>query len=105
MSRFADNPLDTDPSLGLMGRLEGAVGRALERVRQLERELDDARGQTADLDRVLSRVTGGELPPSALLERVKALEGENAALRARISDGRERVERLLAKIRFLEKQR
>jgi len=103
MSRSADSP--TDASFGMMGRLEGAVARALERVRQLEREVDEARGQTADLDRVLLRVTGGELPPSALLERVQALEGENAALRGRISDGRERIERLLAKIRFLEEQR
>jgi hypothetical protein len=88
-----------------MARLEAAVLRALERIRQLEGQLGDAQRRTGELDQVLARITAGEVAPSSLLESVRALEGENADLRQRLAGGRERVERLLAKIRFLEEQR
>jgi hypothetical protein len=39
-----------------------------------------------------------------MVSRLRALEEENADLRSRIDQGREGVERLLAKIRFLENQ-
>jgi chromosome segregation ATPase len=86
-------------------RLEGAVSRALERIRQLESQLEDSRRQSGELDQVLGQITSGELPPSSLMERMHALEAENADLRQRLTGARERVERLLAKIRFLEEQR
>ena len=40
-----------------------------------------------------------------LLSRLKALESENEDLHARLEQGREGVERVLARIRFLEEQR
>ena len=85
--------------------LEAAVGRAVERMRTLERQLEEARRGAAELDGVLGRLTGGELLPSALLERLSAVEARNHVLERRLEEGRSRVERLLAKIRFLEEQR
>lgn len=85
-------------------RVELAVGRAVERIRELESEVRDARRRAGELDRVLVRIAGGELEPTDLVERLRALEEENADLRGRLAAGRERVERLLAKIRFLEER-
>jgi chromosome segregation ATPase len=81
------------------------VARALERIRQLESQLREAQRRSGELDAVLGRITSGELPPSSLLDRLRELESENSDLRARLAGGRERVERMLAKIRFLEEQR
>src|SRR5512145_1450470 len=86
-------------------RLEAAVSRALERIHQLESQLQESRNRSGELDSLLGRITAGELPPSSLLEGMRALEAENADLRQRLAGARERVERLLAKIRFLEEQR
>jgi hypothetical protein len=88
-----------------MMRLETAVTRALDRIRQLEAQLLESRRKSGELDTVLGKITAGDLPPSQMLERLRALEGENTELRQRLSAGKERVERLLAKIRFLEEQR
>jgi predicted RNase H-like nuclease (RuvC/YqgF family) len=103
MSAFVHN--GQGPEASTMLRLDGAVERALERIRELEERLEGAEERARDLDGLLAHMSGGELPPTALLDRVRALEGENADLRRRLSGGREGVERLLAKIRFLEDQR
>jgi predicted RNase H-like nuclease (RuvC/YqgF family) len=103
MSRSEDsagNPTQ-DPLLGL----EHAVGRALHRIRDLESRLGEAERRAAELDHVLLDVSGGEQRPTVLLDRVNALEAENEELRGRLARGREGVERLLARIRFLEAQR
>ena len=47
----------------------------------------------------------GSANPADMHTRLKSLEVENADLTRRLDDGREGVERLLAKIRFLEEQR
>jgi predicted RNase H-like nuclease (RuvC/YqgF family) len=86
-------------------RLEQAVGRALERIDELEEKLRASERRVGDLDQVLAGITGGGLEPSVLVDGVRALEEENAELRRRLAGGREGVERLLSKIRFLEEQR
>jgi hypothetical protein len=103
MSRSEDSgsPGEEDPLLGL----EQAVGRALQRIRELESRLGEAERRAEELDRVLLDVSGGEHKPTMLVDRVGALEAENLELRDRIARGREGVERLLARIRFLEDQR
>jgi hypothetical protein len=86
-------------------RLEQAVGRAVARIRDLEGRLEASERRVRDLDQVLSGVTGGDVGPSVLVDSVRALEAENADLRRRLGGGREGIERLLSKIRFLEEQR
>jgi hypothetical protein len=103
VSRSADSPsgADADP----LGRLEEALDRALARIRELEAGLADAHSRARELDDALKGVTGGELEPSVLMDRVGALEGENEELRSRLAQGREGIERLLARIRFIEERR
>ena len=94
-----------NPEREVLGRLEGATARALERLRSLEQDLADSRRRTEELDRAMTEVTGGGVPASAMMDRLRALEAENGDLKRRLGGARERVERLLAKIRFLEEQR
>jgi hypothetical protein len=103
MSRSEDNAPEgkEDPLLGL----EQAVGRALQRIRELEARLGEAERRAEELDDVLLDVSGGEQKPTVLVDRVNRLEAENQELLERLAQGREGVERLLARIRFLEDQR
>jgi hypothetical protein len=103
VSRSVAEPRASHPET--LSRLEDAVGRALARIDALQGELTRTGRRADDLDDVLAGITGGDLAPSALLERLRDLEEENADLHRRLAAGREGVERLLAKIRFLEEQR
>ena len=93
-----------NPVLEEFQRLGSAVEAAVHRIRKLGRELDEARAQASRLEDQLRRFTGGEEAPSELLARLGRLEGENRVLRERLEKGREGVERMLARIRFLEEQ-
>jgi predicted nuclease with TOPRIM domain len=64
-----------------------------------------AEERSEELEELLRRFTGHEVEPAQILARLRKLEEENADLRTRLEQGREGVERLLAKIRFLENQR
>jgi phage shock protein A len=103
MSRSADN----EPAAGeaTLSRLEAAVSQAVERISELEAERDRHRRRAEQLDRLLARIAGGDLPPGTLVDHLAALEAENADLRARVDRVREHVERLFAKIRFLDERR
>jgi hypothetical protein len=58
----------------------------------------------AEAEALMRKVTRGALDPAELERRVRELDAENADLRARIGEGKEGVERLLARIRFMEDQ-
>ncbi len=85
--------------------LEKIVGTSLERLRDLEARATGAEVRSAELTELLARFTGDEAEAGRLLTRLRMLETENADLRERLEKGRQGVERLLAKIRFLEEQR
>lgn len=85
-------------------RLERAVSQLLAARDGLERRARVAEARTAEVEALLRRLAGGELDPGALAERVRQLESENEDLLRRIDEAREGVERLLARIRFLEAQ-
>ncbi len=85
--------------------LEKAVVRALERIGTLEAGLEAARSRRDEVEGLLARMADGDENPAHMQERLTVLEAENADLRRRLDEGREGVERLLAKIRFLEEQR
>ena len=104
MSASADSPR-AGKEREALARLEAAAARAIVRIRELEAELRRAERRVAELDRVLSAEGDGGAAPSTLIDRARALEQENAELRRRLGGGREGIERLLAKIRFLEEQR
>ena len=85
--------------------LETAVGQALERLEEFRARARVAEAQRAELGELLRRFTDDEGEATLLFSRLRALEGENQELRGRLEKGREGVERLLARIRFLEGQR
>lgn len=85
--------------------LEKAVGRALEQLDDFRSRSHDAESKSAELTELLQRFTKDQGEAPRLLSRLTALEGENRDLRGRLEKGREGVERLLARIRFLEGQR
>jgi predicted nuclease with TOPRIM domain len=58
-----------------------------------------------ELEKLLKRFTKGDADPAGLQERVSSLEAESTELRRRLSEGREGVDRLLSRLRFLEEQR
>ena len=104
MSNNASKDRGVTPADALQ-RLENAISQAGDRVDGLRRELARTRGRREELEGMIRGVTSGELSPSDMVERMDILEQEGAELRARLKEGREGVERLLARIRFLEDQR
>ena len=104
MSRSDDSDSVTPPEVALDG-LATAVERALERVSQLQTQLRSAESRRDELEGLLAKMADGSANPAEMHTRLKSLEVENADLSRRLDDGREGVERLLAKIRFLEEQR
>lgn len=85
-------------------RLETAVEAALTRIETLQAELRTSREKSVEMDTLLRKFTGGEEDPSSLLSRLQQLEDENGVLTERLRKGRDGVQRLLARIRFLEEQ-
>lgn len=101
----SDGKAQADTAEAALEALERAVARALERIRTLESGLEAARARRDEVEQLLARMADGEENPAHMQERLNTLEGDNAELRRRLDEGREGVERLLAKIRFLEEQR
>jgi hypothetical protein len=84
--------------------LEQAVGDMLDRLGWMNERMALAEEKTEELEELLRRFTGHEVDPADIVSRLRKLEAENVDLRARVDQGRQGVERLLAQIRFLENQ-
>jgi len=82
--------------------LERAVTEALAHLQAIEERAAAAEARSAELGEVVGRFTGDQADGGQLLTRLEKLEEENADLRRRLEQGREGVDRLLARIRFLE---
>ena len=98
-----------DPSTEPMGghafaRLDEVVQEAVGRISLLRDHLREAQAQGERMQEILRGLTGGEEDPVALADRIQRLEVVNQDLLERLSRGRAGVERLLARIRFLEEQ-
>lgn len=78
--------------------LDAAVGGLIE-------ELAATAAKSADLEELVKRFTGDDAEATRLLTRLKEIEAENTDLKARFELGRAGVDRLLARIKFLEEQR
>jgi hypothetical protein len=79
-------------------RLERAVDKLLD-------ERASLLGKVRELESVLERLKKGKADPVELQSRIARMETENRELRGRIEEGREGVDRLLGRLRFLETQR
>lgn len=103
MSPPGDDGENGNERAALQG-LESAVGKLLERVRDLDRRVEKSEARRLEVEDLLKRITTGDASPAEMHGRLRDLETENADLRRRLNDGRETVEGVLAKIRFLEDQ-
>lgn len=99
------SPGDERPDREALDRLAGAVDAVVDRLRGLEEGLRRAEERNAELSELLDEFRAGEEDPEELAGRAERLAGENERLRERLQEGRETVERILARIRFLEEQR
>jgi predicted nuclease with TOPRIM domain len=86
-------------------RLEGAVSKTLAQLAEARLHADNVEKRCAELEEVVSRFTKEHGTANLVLTRLRFLEKENADLRTRLEKGRDGVERLLARVRFLEGQR
>ncbi|MDX1646866.1 MAG: hypothetical protein R3304_06965 [Longimicrobiales bacterium] len=80
-----------------MDRLLGELRAARERA-------DAAERKKAELAKLVERFTGNRIEAEELISRLDSIEKENEDLRSRLERGREGVERMIARIRFLERQ-
>lgn len=85
--------------------LDRAVGKVLGHVQGLRARVEDAEARAKHLQELLHRFTDDPAAAGRLLARLGELEAENSDLRSRLARGREGVERMLARLRFLEEQR
>jgi predicted nuclease with TOPRIM domain len=85
-------------------RLERAVGRLLDRLESATMRAEAAEARAEEMGTIVQRFTGDEGEAGRLLTRLEQLERENADLRGRLERGRDGVDRMLARIRFLENQ-
>ncbi|HEY8484591.1 MAG TPA: hypothetical protein VIL13_08270 [Longimicrobiales bacterium] len=86
-------------------RLELGVRRLLDDYDLWRRRARGAERRVQELEATLRDITGGALDPLALLARIEALQEENRALRGRLAEARAKVERIVARLRFLEEER
>ena len=84
--------------------LEGVVGETLKELAVMRKRARAAEKEAAELNDLMRRFTGNPKEAGEVLTKLKHLEDENDDLRSRMDEGRAGVERLLAKIRFLENQ-
>ena len=85
-------------------RLEKAVTAALEQVESLRGEVARMQTQGEALEGLLKGVTSGKDGPRELIEKLHILEEENRDLRSRLDQGRAGVDRILARVKFLEEK-
>ena len=85
--------------------LEGAVSGLLDRLAAVSARAEDAEGKSEELEELVKRFTGDGAEAGRMLSRLKGLEEENQDLRSRLEAGRDGVDKVLAKIKFLEEQR
>lgn len=102
-SRGADDPAPVGGSE--MRALETAVDRAVAELRATRKRAGEAEERAARSDELLREFVDGTQDPAALSRQVADLEAENEALRSRIRQGRQGIDHILARIRFLEDRR
>ena len=87
-----------------LSRLEDAVLQLIESRADIESRALEAQERIDGLEKQLRQSQEGDRDVTMLRDTLGELKAQNADLRARISKGREGVDRLLSRIRFLDDQ-
>ncbi len=97
--------IEITPERQGLAALDKAVTRALDELRQTRARAAEAERRSAELGALLQSFESGEETAAGMKARLTLLEAENHDLRGRIERGRETVERLIARVGFLENQK
>ena len=82
--------------------LEEVVERLLVQHEGLRRRLRAAEARVRELEEALRGVSTGTLDPTAMASELEQLRHQNTDLEARMEEARARVERVVARLRFVE---
>lgn len=85
--------------------LDEAVVRTLEELKSFRKRALDAERRSTELEALLKGFKSGKETVGSMKQRLTRLEEENRDLRSRVGHGRGMVERMLARIDFLEDQK
>ena len=85
--------------------LEKIVEAALRHLAEVTRRAEIAEDRNAEFETLIKRFTGDESEAGQVLHRLAQLEEDNEDMCSQLEAGRDGVDKLIAKIRFLEEQR
>jgi hypothetical protein len=97
--------VDTGLRLEEFDRLELALRRLFDALEAQRRRAQQGEARIRELEAALQGVSTGTLDPMELGERVRELEVENRALRVRVHDAEALVQRIQARLQFMEDER
>jgi seryl-tRNA synthetase len=88
-----------------LDRLELKIRRLIEAHDAWRRRAEAAEARARELEATVRELSSGRLDPVALADEVRALEERNQALRERVSQAQDAVQRMLARLQFVEEER
>jgi seryl-tRNA synthetase len=88
-----------------LDRLELKVRDLLEAHDAWRRRTEAAEARVRELEQAMRGMTDGDLDPVALADQVRALEQRSNVLRERMQQAQEAVQRMLARLHFVEEER
>ena len=85
--------------------LERIVDAALRHLGEVTRRAEMAEDRNAECEALIKRFAGDEGDAGQVLHRLAELEEDNEDMRSRLEAGQVSVDKLIAKIRFIEEQK
>ena len=85
--------------------LERIVDEALRHLGEVTRRAEMAEDRNAEFEALIKRFAGDEGDAGQVLHRLAELEEDNENMRSRLEAGQVSVDKLIAKIRFMEEQK
>jgi len=92
------------PERQALSRLEAVAERLIEERAAVADQAREAEDRVRELKTLLSEFPEGKVDMVVLEKAITRLRDQNAELKGRMAEGREGVERILSRIRFLENQ-
>jgi hypothetical protein len=88
-----------------LDRLELSIRRLLEAHDAWKQRARVAEARVAELESTMTSLSTGGLDPLALSEQVRALQERNRQLQSRVERGGDAVQKMLARLQFVEEGR
>jgi len=95
----------TEASNPGLDSLELSVARLLEAHESWKRRAQAAEIRVNELESAVQEIAAGRMDPVAMAAEVKLLQTRNRKLRKRIGTAHETVERIMARLQFVEEER